>query len=53
MNKVAEEFVSKDNKMYRFKIGHFHASSLAGFVAGNVFASIIWIVVYYLINGVR
>lgn len=28
--------------MFRFKIGHMLASSLAGFVAGAIVASIVW-----------
>ncbi len=51
MKKIAEDFVSKEPRQYKFKMGRMLASSLSGFVAGAVLASIIWILlfVYYRI----
>lgn len=39
---MLHELVSKENKRYKFQLGKTLASSLAGFIAGAIFASIIW-----------
>ncbi|BCX16192.1 MAG: hypothetical protein KatS3mg098_421 [Candidatus Parcubacteria bacterium] len=39
-----KDFISHESREYKFKIGKTLASSLAGFVAGVVFASIVWII---------
>jgi len=36
------DFVSSEKRVYRFKLGTVIASSLSGFVAGVVVASILW-----------
>jgi len=44
MDKILRDFVSKDPRQYRLKIGRSVASSLSGFVVGIISASIVWIV---------
>lgn len=39
---MVDDFISKENKSYRFRLGKILASSLSGFVAGFLFASILW-----------
>jgi len=41
------DFVSKEERGFRFKIGSILASGLSGFIAGVVFASVIWAIVLY------
>ena len=49
MNRVAKEFVSDEVRQYKIQVGHALASGLAGFVAGVVFATIVWgFVIYFL-----
>jgi hypothetical protein len=52
MNKhwLREEFGSEGGREYKFKIGKFHASALSGFIAGAIFASIIWFAVAHFMN---
>ncbi len=40
---IFREFISQESRKFKFKIGHHIASSLSGFVAGVVAASIVWI----------
>jgi len=49
MDKIARDFVSQESRDFKFQVGRLIASALAGFVAGVVGASIIWITVieYY------
>jgi len=42
MSHITQEFVSKDRKNYRMAIGSLTASSLSGFIAGAIVASIIF-----------
>jgi hypothetical protein len=49
MNPIAQNFVSQEQKTFRFRIGRMLASSLTGFIAGMIVASILWIVgIWYL-----
>ena len=47
-DEILEEFVSKEPKRFAFKIGHHLASSLSGFIAGAIFASVVWVVAIYI-----
>lgn len=47
MGKFIEELTTSEEKFYTFKIGKKLASSLAGFIAGLVVATLIWLV-YFL-----
>ncbi len=49
MNKLKEEFVCQEKKKFRFQIGRLFASGLSGFIAGVIFASIIFFTIYYLL----
>jgi len=44
------DFVSWEPREFKFKIGKTLASSLSGFVAGVIFASIIWGVALFLLS---
>ncbi|MFA5392221.1 MAG: hypothetical protein WC306_00800 [Candidatus Paceibacterota bacterium] len=50
MNTLSRDFVSDEQRQYKFKIGKTLASSLSGFIAGIIFASIFWIVMFYFIQ---
>ena len=45
---ILRDFVSEEQREFKFKIGSIIASGLAGFMAGLVVASIIWMVGLYL-----
>ena len=45
------DFVVQEKGKYRFHIGHYVASSLSGFIAGAVVASIIWLAGIYIVSG--
>jgi len=42
VEKVEREFVSEDPRQYPVHLGKTKASSLSGFIAGAIFASIVW-----------
>ena len=44
MNPVTQDFVSQEKRTFRLRIGRILASSLTGFIAGMIVASILWIV---------
>ncbi len=46
MKKIKNDFVSQEPREYRFKMGKLLASSLSGFIAGAVLASIFWILLF-------
>ncbi len=49
MNPIAQDFVSQEKRTFRLSIGRILASSLTGFIAGVIVASILWIVgIWYL-----
>lgn len=41
---ISKDFISKEQRDYKFKIGSVLASSLTGFVVGAIVASTIWAV---------
>lgn len=52
MGPLKQEFISPETRSYRFQIGRHIASSLSGFIAGVISASIVWyLIVYYLKIG--
>lgn len=51
--KNKNDFVLTGGHEYQFKIGKDVASSLSGFIAGIVVASIIWMAVSYVMNFSR
>ena len=51
VNNLIEDFVSNENRQYKFKIGTLIASSLSGFIAGVLLTSIAWLL-YILVGKV-
>lgn len=41
---IFSDFISKENRKYKYKLGKTVASSLSGFICGVTVASIIWYV---------
>jgi hypothetical protein len=48
MPKLSDDFVSNDPKTFEWKIGQVLASSLSGFIAGLIVASIFFMTVFDL-----
>ncbi len=46
MNKAIRDFISEENRKYKFKFGHLVASSLSGFICGVIIATIIWMIAF-------
>ena len=42
------DFISKEERTFKFKLGWLTASSLSGFIAGVISASIIWFAAVYV-----
>jgi len=51
MNTLTRDFISKEERNFKFKIGQTLASSLSGFIAG-VFATLIFLtIILYFLNA--
>jgi len=50
MYNISKEFVSNDPKKFKYQIGKHLATSLAGFIAGFIVASIIWGVCFLILK---
>ena len=53
MNKLrnfSKNFISEEQRQFKFKIGKTLASALSGFIAGVIFASIFWIIIFYFLK---
>jgi hypothetical protein len=48
MPKLSDDFVSNDQKTFEWKIGRVLASSLSGFLAGLLVASILFLTIFDL-----
>ncbi|MEX2054476.1 MAG: hypothetical protein WD883_02965 [Candidatus Colwellbacteria bacterium] len=48
--KYLENFVSTEERTFKFRVGKMLASSLSGFIAGVIFASIVWVGTIILLN---
>ena len=46
MDNIKRDFISEENREFKFKFGHLLASSLSGFICGVIVASIIWTVAF-------
>lgn len=53
MNTAAQDFISREPRTFRFKIGRLLASSLAGFIAGMVVASVVWLAGVWYVQQVQ
>ena len=51
MNKVTRDFISEENREYKFKFGHLLASSLSGFICGVIAATIVWMIAFKYLQG--
>ena len=51
INNFLRDFVSEEKRSYHFKIGKIIASSLTGFVAGAIVATIILVTGYIVYNS--
>jgi len=45
-----KDFISEEPRQFKFKIGKTVASSLSGFIAGVIFASIFWWIFLYFLK---
>ena len=45
---IQRDFISDEKRTFRYKIGTILASSLSGFIAGCIFASLAWAFFLYL-----
>ncbi|MBI4119740.1 MAG: hypothetical protein HY456_02760 [Parcubacteria group bacterium] len=52
MNAFFRDFISEETRRFKFKIGELLASSLSGFIAGVIFASIIWVFIVYFLRSI-
>jgi len=50
MNNFSRDFISKEQRDFKFQIGKTLASSLSGFIAGVIFASIFWIIIFFFLK---
>jgi len=48
MNEIMDEFVSKERRSFKWRLGKALASSLSGFIAGIIVASIFFLTVFEL-----
>jgi len=46
-NSLFKDFISEEQRQFKFKIGKTLASSLSGFIAGAIFVSIFWLIIFY------
>jgi dolichol kinase len=49
INDLSRDFISEEQRQFKFKIGKTLASSLSGFIAGVIFTSIFWIIFLYFL----
>lgn len=53
MNTTSNDFISNDKKKFEWRIGKLLASSLSGFIAGIIVATIFFVVVFDLLSKVK
>jgi len=54
MNKLRDlsrDFISEEQRYFKFKIGKTLASSLSGFIAGVIFTSVFWLIISYFLKA--
>lgn len=51
MDEIKSDFVSTEQRDYKFKIGTVIASSLSGFIAGFVIATLFWLILISIAKG--
>jgi hypothetical protein len=50
---ISKDFISKEQRDYKFKIGSVIASSLTGFLVGAIVASTIWAIGFDYMSNAR
>ncbi len=50
MKRIVRDFISEENREYKFKVGSVIASSLTGFICGAAVASFIWMIALGLLT---
>jgi len=50
MAQLIRDFISKEERSFKFKLGKTIASSLSGFIVGAIFASGVWILAIYILK---
>lgn len=48
---LSRDFISDEQREFKFKIGETLASSLSGFIAGVIFTSLFWIIIFFFLKG--
>jgi len=54
MNKLrnlSRDFISEEQREFKFKIGQTLASALSGFIAGVIFTSVFWLIIFYFLKA--
>jgi len=51
LQNFSRDFISEEQRHFKFKIGETLASSLSGFIAGVIFTSIFWIIIFFLLKA--
>lgn len=54
MNKLqnfSRDFISEEQRYFKFEIGKTLASSLSSFIAGVIFTSIFWIIIFFFLKA--
>ncbi|MFA6135800.1 MAG: hypothetical protein WC705_00315 [Candidatus Paceibacterota bacterium] len=46
---MLQDFISHEPREYKYKIGKLIASSLSGFIAGVIFATIAWLAIFIIL----
>lgn len=49
-NSLVRDFISKEERRFRAKLGWHIASALSGFIAGVIAASVVWFAVVYVLK---
>lgn len=50
LDSLSRDFISEEQREFKFKIGKTLASSLSGFIAGVIFTSIFWMIIFYFLK---
>lgn len=48
MNKISDDFVSSEKKAFKWQVGKVNASSLSGFIAGFLVATVFFLALFNL-----
>jgi len=51
LDNLSRDFISEEQRDFKFKIGKTLASSLSGFIAGVIFISVFWLIIFHFLKG--